>query len=117
LQGTYPRCPYFSSVSGSSLHEWLHAAAKTLPSVAHSDPRSGAVCATAGVNPDHYRVWAHEGREATAPATAGSTVAVTSWAVYKRISDSRKRGSGPDSAMCFWRVCPVMGDVRQSLAS
>lgn len=43
----------------------------------------GAVCTAAGVNPDHYRVWAHEGPEATAPATAGSTVAVTSWAVYR----------------------------------
>ena len=32
LQGTYLRCPYFSSVSGSSLHEWLHAAATTPPS-------------------------------------------------------------------------------------
>ena len=51
--------------------------------LAHSDPRSGAVCTAAGVNPDHYRVWAHEGPEATAPATAGSTVAVTSWAVYR----------------------------------
>jgi hypothetical protein len=43
----------------------------------------GAVCTAAGVNPDHYRVCAHEGPEATAPATAGSTVAVTSWAVYR----------------------------------
>ena len=81
LQGTYLRCPYFSSVSGSSLHEWLHAAATTPPSAGHSDPRSGAVCTAAGVNPDHYRVRAHEGPEATAPVTAGSTVAVTSWAV------------------------------------
>ncbi|MGY4767976.1 hypothetical protein ACXC9Q_13775 [Kribbella sp. CWNU-51] len=51
--------------------------------LAHSDPRSGAVCTAGGVGPDHYRVWAHEGPEATAPATAGSTVAVTSWAVYR----------------------------------
>ncbi len=43
----------------------------------------GAVCTAAGDNPDHYRVCAHEGPEATAPATAGSTVAVTSWAVYR----------------------------------
>src|SRR6266545_8318336 len=51
--------------------------------LAHSDPRSGAVCTAAGVNPDHYLVWAHEGPEATAPATAGSTVAVTSRALYR----------------------------------
>ncbi len=37
-----------------------------------------AVCAAAGVDPNRYRVWIHEGPEATAPATAGSTVAVTS---------------------------------------
>jgi STE24 endopeptidase len=37
-------------------------------------------CAAAGVDPNRYRVWIHEGPEATAPATAGSTVAVTSWA-------------------------------------
>src|SRR5438034_3389776 len=29
--------------------------------LAHSDPRSGAVCTAAGVNPGHYRVWVHEG--------------------------------------------------------
>jgi len=45
-------------------------------------PAWWAVCTAAGINPDHYRVWVHEGPEATAPATAGSTVAVTSWAVY-----------------------------------
>src|SRR4051794_14558163 len=32
LQGTYLRCPNFSSVSSSSLHEWLHAAVTTPPS-------------------------------------------------------------------------------------
>jgi STE24 endopeptidase len=46
-------------------------------------PAWWAVCTAAGVNPDHYRVWVHEGPEATAPATAGSTVTVTSWAVYR----------------------------------
>jgi Zn-dependent protease with chaperone function len=45
-------------------------------------PAWWAVCAAAGVNPDRYRVWIHEGPEATAPQTAGSTVAVTSWSVY-----------------------------------
>jgi Zn-dependent protease with chaperone function len=39
-----------------------------------------AVCAAARVDPNRYRIWIHEGPEATAPATAGSTVAVTSWA-------------------------------------
>ena len=39
-------------------------------SLAHSDPRAGAVCTAAGVNPDHYRVWTHEGPAATAPATS-----------------------------------------------
>lgn len=46
-------------------------------------PAWWAVCAAACVDPDRYRVWVHEGPEATAPATAGSTVAVTSWAVYR----------------------------------
>jgi Zn-dependent protease with chaperone function len=36
-------------------------------------------CAAAGVDPNRYRVWIHEGPDATAPAVAGSTVAVTSW--------------------------------------
>lgn len=40
------------------------------------------MCVAAGVDPNKYRAWIHEGPEATAPATAGSTVAVTSWAVY-----------------------------------
>ena len=40
------------------------------PVRAPPDQRSGAVCTAAGVNPDHYRVWAHEGPEATAPATS-----------------------------------------------
>jgi len=40
------------------------------------------VCTAAGVDPNRYRVWIHEGSEATAPATPGTTVAVTSWAVY-----------------------------------
>jgi Zn-dependent protease with chaperone function len=39
-----------------------------------------AVCTAAGVDPERYRVWVHEGPEATAPITAGSTIAVTSWA-------------------------------------
>lgn len=34
------------------------------------------------VDPDRYRVWVHEGPEATAPITPGATVAVTSWAVH-----------------------------------
>lgn len=38
-----------------------------------------AVRLAAGVDPNRYRVWIHEGPDATAPATAGSTVAVTSW--------------------------------------
>jgi Zn-dependent protease with chaperone function len=42
-----------------------------------------AVCAAACVDPNRYRVWIHEGPEATAPATAGSTVAVTSWSVMR----------------------------------
>jgi Zn-dependent protease with chaperone function len=41
-----------------------------------------AVCAAARVDPNRYRVWIHEGPEATAPVAAGSTVAVTSWATY-----------------------------------
>jgi Zn-dependent protease with chaperone function len=41
-----------------------------------------AVCAAAGVDPNRYKVWVHEGPEATAPVTAGSTIAVTSWALY-----------------------------------
>jgi Zn-dependent protease with chaperone function len=45
-------------------------------------PAWWAVCAAAGVDPDRYRVWVHEGPEATAPITPGSSVAVTSWAVY-----------------------------------
>jgi Zn-dependent protease with chaperone function len=45
-------------------------------------PAWWAACAAAGVNPDRYRVWVHEGPEATAPQTAGSTVAVTSWSVH-----------------------------------
>jgi Zn-dependent protease with chaperone function len=43
-------------------------------------PAWWAVCTAAGVDPDRYRVWIHEGPEATAPATAGTTIAVTSWA-------------------------------------
>jgi Zn-dependent protease with chaperone function len=43
-------------------------------------PAWHAVCLAAGVDPDRYRVWIHEGPEATAPITAGSTIAVTSWA-------------------------------------
>ncbi|WP_328995980.1 M48 family metalloprotease [Kribbella sp. NBC_01245] len=39
------------------------------------------VCATAGVDPSAYRLWIYEGQQVTAPATAGRTVAVTSWAV------------------------------------
>ncbi|WP_328522200.1 hypothetical protein [Kribbella sp. NBC_00359] len=38
-----------------------------------------AVCTAAGVDPNRYRVWIHEGPEATAPPVAGSTVAVTNW--------------------------------------
>ena len=34
-------------------------------------PAWWAVCTAAGVNPDHYRVWVHEGPEATAPASPG----------------------------------------------
>ena len=45
-------------------------------------PAWWAVCTAAGVDPNRYRVWIHEGPEATAPATAGTTVSVTSWAVY-----------------------------------
>ena len=45
-------------------------------------PAWWAVCTAAGVDPNRYRVWVHEGPEATAPATAGTPVAVTSWAVY-----------------------------------
>jgi STE24 endopeptidase len=45
-------------------------------------PAWWAVCTAAGVNPDRYRVWIHEGPEATAPQTAGATVAVTSWSVF-----------------------------------
>ena len=45
-------------------------------------PAWWAVCTAAGVNPDRYRVWIHEGPEATAPQATGSTVAVTSWSVY-----------------------------------
>ncbi|HWD83248.1 MAG TPA: M48 family metalloprotease [Kribbella sp.] len=41
-----------------------------------------AVCSAAGVDPDRYRVWIHEGPEVTAPAVAGSTVAVTSWSAW-----------------------------------
>lgn len=37
-------------------------------------------CAAAGVDPNRWRVWIHEGPEATAPAVAGSTIEVTNWA-------------------------------------
>jgi Zn-dependent protease with chaperone function len=43
-------------------------------------PAWHAVCPAAGVDPARYRVWIHEGPEATAPITAGSTIAVMSWA-------------------------------------
>jgi hypothetical protein len=33
-----------------------------------------AVCTAAGVDPNQYRVWTHEGPEATAPPVAGSTL-------------------------------------------
>ncbi|TDO44618.1 peptidase M48-like protein [Kribbella sp. VKM Ac-2527] len=36
----------------------------------------------AGVDPDNYRVWIHEGPEATAPATVGHTIALTNWSLY-----------------------------------
>lgn len=39
------------------------------------------VCHAAGVHPNAYRVWIFDGYALTAPATAGRTVAVTSWAV------------------------------------
>ncbi|WP_427896709.1 M48 family metalloprotease (plasmid) [Kribbella sp. GL6] len=45
-------------------------------------PAWWAVCTAAGVDPNAYRVWVHEGMEASAPITAGSTVAVTHWALY-----------------------------------
>ncbi|MFD3407023.1 M48 family metalloprotease [Kribbella sp. NPDC058693] len=38
-----------------------------------------AACTAAGVDPNRYRVWIHEGAQVTAPPVAGSTVAVTSW--------------------------------------
>jgi STE24 endopeptidase len=38
-----------------------------------------AVCLATGVDPKRYGVWIHEGPDVSAPATAGSTVAVTSW--------------------------------------
>jgi hypothetical protein len=45
-------------------------------------PAWWAVCTAAGVDPNRYRLWIHEGPGATAPATAGAVVAVTSWAMY-----------------------------------
>lgn len=47
-------------------------------------PAWWAACAAAGVNPDHYRFWVHEGPE----ATAGSTVAETEGGVEPRRSSS-----------------------------
>ena len=41
-----------------------------------------AVCQAAGVDPNSFRIWIYEGPEATAPATVGSTIAVTNWSVY-----------------------------------
>ncbi|MFB6726742.1 M48 family metalloprotease [Kribbella sp. NPDC056345] len=41
------------------------------------------VCTAARVNPHAYTLWVHEGPEATAPnAVAGSSIAVTSWAIH-----------------------------------
>jgi hypothetical protein len=41
-----------------------------------------AVCQAAGVDPHSYRIWIFEGPDATAPATVGSTIAVTNWSLY-----------------------------------
>jgi hypothetical protein len=41
-----------------------------------------AVCQAAGVDPHSYRIWIHEGPEATAPVTVGSTIALTNWSLY-----------------------------------
>jgi hypothetical protein len=41
-------------------------------------PGAFAGCAAADVDPHKYRVWIHEG----AQATAGATVAGTRWAIY-----------------------------------
>jgi Zn-dependent protease with chaperone function len=41
-----------------------------------------AVCQAAGVDPNRYRVWIHEGAETTAPATVGRTIAVTNWSLF-----------------------------------
>jgi Zn-dependent protease with chaperone function len=35
-----------------------------------------------GVDPHSFRVWIHEGPEATAPATVGSTIALSNWSLY-----------------------------------
>jgi len=54
----------------------------SVPESQRPGPAWWAVCTATGVDPNRYRVWFHKGPEATAPATAGTTVAVTSWAVY-----------------------------------
>jgi Zn-dependent protease with chaperone function len=41
-----------------------------------------AVCQSAGVDPRSYRIWIYEGPDATAPATVGSSIAVTNWSLY-----------------------------------
>ncbi|MEU4390167.1 M48 family metalloprotease [Kribbella sp. NPDC023855] len=41
-----------------------------------------SVCQAAGVDPDSFRIWIHEGPEVTAPATVGRTIALTNWSLY-----------------------------------
>lgn len=41
-----------------------------------------SVCQSAGVDPNSFRIWIHEGPEVTAPATVGRTIAVTNWSLY-----------------------------------
>lgn len=45
-------------------------------------PAWWAVCTAAGVDPNRYRLWIHEGPEATPPYPApGAAIAVTNWAL------------------------------------
>lgn len=41
-----------------------------------------SVCQAAGVDPDKFRIWIHEGPEVSAPATVGRTIALTNWSLY-----------------------------------
>ncbi|MFC5268935.1 hypothetical protein ACFPJ1_43080 [Kribbella qitaiheensis] len=51
------------------------------------------VCTSAGVNPDKFRLWIHEGPETTAPITVGNTIAVSHWSLYNLGS---RHGHSPD---------------------